>query len=355
MNGLCYSAGSRALELAKLMVAVYQHDSEQLGARAPKGILLLHGISEKQWEDTLKVRGEKLDSLEREYYGGVQVLASEGLEQIDAKLVALSQLPAGFDIEKFTNLLMYGYALIVGYDAREFWPVSSGALGTASETETQHRKASGKGGTDFALGLQEQIQRPDVLPPTLHFGFEQRDEESDILEAEVALAQIHNVREMFEAGLQATGTGIIDREEARSLLAESGVIPHEWTEIEEDTKATDTQEARLKSRLERLMENERIQRAEERFPDAPLVAYRWPDNRTVTLEKRAADALPRGWVMPRLKNRAEGETLYEDPDGDFTITEGDVDRAVEKAGRVEAEIAEVLEASPLPAEQEGEA
>jgi len=68
------------------------------------------------------------------------------------------------------------------------------ALGTATETETQHRKATGKGGLDFALGFQEQLQRPDVLPETLHYEFEQRDEEGELLEIEVKTAQARLVR-----------------------------------------------------------------------------------------------------------------------------------------------------------------
>ena len=59
----------------------------------------------------------------------VEVIASGGMEQADAKLVALSQLPTGFDREVFTDQLMYGYSLVFGFDPTEFWPVNAGALG----------------------------------------------------------------------------------------------------------------------------------------------------------------------------------------------------------------------------------
>jgi hypothetical protein len=356
-NALSFCAASRSLELAKLMVAVYRHDEESLGSKAPKGLLLLKGISEGQWETSLDARADKLEGLERDYYGGVQVLASEGIDEIDAKLVALSTLPAGFDLEKFTNLLMYGFALSFGYDPREFWPVSGGTLGTGKETETQHRKATGKGGHDFALGFQEQLQRPDVLPPTLQFEFEQRDEEGELLEIGVKTAQVRLVREMYEAGLQATGVGLVSREEGRMLLAESGIIPPEWTEAEEEVESTDTESARIRTWKERLLERPGVQAALSAFPAEPIVSYRWPLQRILTVydpsRARRAFIMPKArQALPVGRQADSGDTvLYENEKQDFTITEGDVDRAVEKArDRGGEEIAEVLETPEVPEE-----
>jgi hypothetical protein len=341
-NALSFCAASRSLELAKLMVAVYRHDQESLGSRAPKGLLLLKGISEGQWETSLDARADKLEGLERDYYGGVQVLASEGIDELDAKLVALSTLPSGFDLEKFTNLLMYGFALSFGYDPREFWPVSGGTLGTGKETETQHRKATGKGGLDFSLGFQEQLQRPDVLPPTLQFEFEQRDEEGELLEIGVKTAQVRLVREMYEAGLQATGVGLVSREEGR--------IPPEWTEAEEEVESTDTESVRVLTWKERLLERPGVQAALSAFPAEPIVSYRWPLQRFLTVyDPKTAR---RAFIMPKARKADSGDTvLYENEKQDFTITEGDVDRAVEKArDRGGEEIAEVLETPEVPEE-----
>ena len=136
--GLC--AVSRVWQLIQLMIAIYEHDLEQLGARAPKGLLLLQNISEQQWTDAMAAREANLSKLEREYYGGVAILAQEGVDQIDAKLVALSQLPAGFDLESVTKLIMLGIALAFGYDPIEFWPIDTGALGRSRESEIQHMK-----------------------------------------------------------------------------------------------------------------------------------------------------------------------------------------------------------------------
>lgn len=289
-NDLGFCAVSRALELAKIMVAVYQHDQEQLGARMPNGLLLLQNVGEEQWQTALDSRNAKLDGLERAWFGGVMVLAHEGMEQMDAKLVGLSQLPIGFDHRMFTDLLMFGIALSFGYDIREFWPVSSGALGTATETETQHRKAGSKGALDFGLGFQEQFQAE--LPDSLEFAFEERDADGELRDAGVALAKAQVVTTLYESGLRENAS-LISRDEARSLLANSGVIPPEWTEVEEEAIATDTEVARLKRLRERALELPQVWRAIERFPEEPIVRYAWPQDRMITLWDSGASALHR--------------------------------------------------------------
>lgn len=305
-NGLGYSALSRVLDLAKIMLAVYSHELEMLGARAPKGLLLLQNISEGQWKEAMKARDAALDSQMRKYYNAVAVIAQEGVDSIDAKLVALSQLPEGFDLEVFTNLLMYAYALAFGYDPIEFWPVLAGQLGRGRETDIQHRKGTGKGGLNFMLAFQEQLQQQ--LPETLHFEFEQRDQEGVLLDAQVGQAYADLVTTLYggkatrvpgpggeEGGnFQPTvddSGGVISREEARSMLATAGVIPAAWTAMDEDVTSTDAKNIEEKDKKEQLMENEAIRRAIFQFPNEPIVRYSWPNNRTEILFSRGNEAL----------------------------------------------------------------
>lgn len=286
-NGLGFCAVSRVLEMAKIMVAIYQHSQEQLGVRMPNGLLLLQNVGEQQWQEALEAREATLDGLDRDWFGGVMALAHEGIEQMDAKLIALSQLPVGFDYRVFTDLLMFAYALAFGYDIREFWPASSGSLGTGTETETQHRKSGSKGGLDFVLGFQEQFQAE--LPDSLEFAFEQRDADGEMRDAELAKAQVEGIVRMYEAGLRE-GQPLITREEGRILLADLGRIKPEWTQAQEEAIATDTEEARMKRLREQLLDVPRIRRAIEYFPDEPIVRYAWPRDRELTIWESGAEA-----------------------------------------------------------------
>ena len=325
MFGLGYCAVSRCLELAKLLIAVYRYDQERLCARMPKGILFLDNITLQQWVDSLERREAELTARERQYYGGVQIIASGGAEQANARLVALSQLPDEFDRKIFTDQLMYGYALAFGYDPSEFWPVQYGALGRGTETEVQHRKATGKGGLDMALALQEALQ--NELPPTLQFEFEQRDEEGELRTAQLQRAKFEAIAVAYQAGLQF-GAPLISRDEARSLLAESGVIPSEWTEAEEEAQIESEERRRAR-------ESEALQIAAREFPDEPIVRYVWPHGRLTTLFRDGRELYPFRIAVTRSVKRdkpsddEDGEVLYDS--GDWHITAADVRQAIDNA------------------------
>lgn len=218
-NGLGVCAISRALELAKILTALYEHDAEQLLSKAPRGLLLLNGISEEQWESTLEARGQSMSELEKRYYTGVQVFAGNGLEKVQAELVSLSKIPDNLDHVSFTNLVMNLYALAFKYDPREFWPVSSGQLGTATETDTQHKKATGKGGMDFILAYQENLQ--NLLPSTLEFEFEARDVDGEIKDENLTTLIVNNIVALATAKF-------ITEEQARVMLAEAEIIHKDW-------------------------------------------------------------------------------------------------------------------------------
>ncbi len=332
---LGYCAVMRAAQLAILMVAIYRHDREMLFAAMPKGLLLLTGIDEQDWETAMQANTERLTAKEREFYSGLSIFFSRLGGDLDAKLVALSQLPEGFSMTEWTNLLMYGYALAFGYDPREFWPVSGGQLGTGRESELQALKASGKGGLDFALSFQDNLQRE--LPATLLFEFDQRDTAGELEGYQAIRAYADAVNAMA----QPAGPGYeetLTAEQRRRLFAEKGLIPDEWTVAEEQITLTDTGT----TERDRLLAQPQILRACERFQDEPIVRLTWDWRRgeqlrtlwpsgAQALQPPATYSLP---ARPRVVRRAaapespEPAVLYASEDGDVVITEADVDRAI---------------------------
>lgn len=356
-RGLGFCALSRVWALVEMLIAIYEHDMEQMGARAPKGLLLLQNISEQQWADAMKAREEVLNGLERERYGGVAILAQEGVDQIDAKLVALSQLPAGFDLETVTKLLMVGIALGFGYDPIEFWPIESGALGRGRETEVQHMKATGKGGIEFVHSLQDRLQRE--LPPTLLFEFEQRDVSGQLQDAQVQQAWAAVFNAYYEKG-----TGVLTAEETRQLMVDQGIIPAEWTMAEEQAQVDSSGEQRS------WMYEPAVWRSAMLEPAEPIVRYQFSKNRARTLspsgyeliKKHRSNLVAREVyeelrvvefrdifsyrVFPVLQVREETEDVLYEKD-DVRITSSDVRRAIEEAKeRVGEEFSELLLAEP---------
>lgn len=316
MNGLGYCAVSRSLELAKLVVSVFEHYREQLGSKAPKGILTINGgLTLQQWLQSLEESNAELKSLQREYYSGVQVLVGgEGESEIKVSLTSLSNLPDQFDYKSFIDLIMYGYALEFGYDPREFWPVSSGTLGTGNETTQQHRKASSKGGLDFALGFQEELQ--DELPDTIQFEFEQRDVEGDIAEIAFNKAKFEIIDGMYKSA-DAGGTPLITHDQALQLLVEAKLIPEEWTVSEEPIQATDTDD------IGDMLQKQRVQNALKKYPKDDIVIYSSNTGKFRTIRKAGAEPrfMIRAAPRPKLLASVKG----------VDITSNDLKDAFEKA------------------------
>lgn len=270
--GLGFCAVSRSVEWAQLMLAIYQHDKEQLFARLPKGFLLLNGVSEDNFQKIVADQQDEIENLKRGIFKGVSVLASFDTE-IKAQLVSLSQLPNNFDLKTFTDLLMYGYALAFGYPADEFWPLQGGSFGHSREVEMNEQRSSSKGVGNFILDLQEEIQR--LLPDSLHFEFSRRDTSGDLAEAALNQATIDSINALYNGG-----TGLISREEARMMLAENGIIPNEWTSPNEDVTASDIKGRALRDEL---LDKERVAKARQLYPMSKIVAFQWPQNEITVL------------------------------------------------------------------------
>jgi len=273
-NGLGRCAVSRCIEWAMIMLAIYGHYNEQLLSRSPKGLLLLKGIRQEDFMEAMKNRQVDLNNTDNDYSGRIKVLANP-TEDIDAKLIALSQLPMGFDLKVFTDLLMYGYALAFGYPAEEFWPLQGGSFGHSREVEANEQRSSSKGVGNFILDLQEEIQR--ILPVSVQFEFSRRDTSGDIKEATLQAQRIKNVTDMM-------ASGVINTDEARTLLAAESILPQEWTPEDEDVKGSDTvRRVMIQQIKDRVMDSYHVQTSLSDMPHQPIVHYTWPQNRLITL------------------------------------------------------------------------
>lgn len=352
MMGAGFSGVAMARELAEIMTAVYQHDKEMLGARAPKGLLILQNIDEPMWDAAMKSRKEKLDGMEREYFGGVAVLAQAGVEQADAKLVALSSLPTGFSQREMIDLLMYLYALVFGFSPDEFWPVRGGSFGRGAEAEIGVERATRKGDKDFFSAFQEKLQAE--LPATVLLEYEERSDSGRLIEAQLEKIYAEVATMLYEAGAGTHPDGPLwNQQMTLSYLIERGMVDPVYTDVVEEVEVEDTDIVRTRKMKERLMDTSdqvraavewqkgAIERRGKGGPAYDIVRYLWPSNRVVELWP--ANEYPHYGKLHRVaKKRA---VLFEDEDTGLVITDKDVDTAVADAGdRLGEEFAQVLEA-----------
>lgn len=300
--GIGYPAVLMCIELAQIMVAIYKHDKEQLGAIAPKGLLLLNGVTKEDWNQAMQRRKKDLEEMHREYYGGIAVLASEPMTEIDAKLIALSQLPVGFDRRQFIDLLMYLYALCFGYPPEEFWVVKAAAFQSRSaEVQLGMERAKSKGESVFLDEFRDKLQAE--LPASVLFSYDERDQRGDKLNAETHKIYAEIATMLYESGL-AQSAPLLSKQRTLEYLVRHRVLPPEFSEVVEDAYATDVEEAGRVRMRKWCLEQKRTWLAGERTPDQPFVCYRWdpllPEGSEIVLWDRCDDIFrPKLWQVGR--------------------------------------------------------
>lgn len=283
-RGYGFPALARCYEGAKIMVGVYQVFQEATFTTKPQGIITGKNITQESWVTALQSYDETLVRY-NERFGKLMTIMSQGSDAPEFAIQMFRRLPEGFDLQQWTSLLMYLYALAFGYDAREYFPVDSGDLGSAKETETQHRKASSKGDLDFSLAHQEQIQ--NQLPASLLFEYEQRDVQGEVADAQAAKVKAELVSEI--AGWTVGGESVLTSNQILQIAAKYGIIPDDWTPQEEEVSATDVKA----TEMERIRDLTVVRVAAERFPQEPIVRYEFPSGRARTLFASGEDLLRR--------------------------------------------------------------
>jgi len=259
MLGNGYCGLSRTLATSHILMDVITYKREMLSDMPPAGILFINNMTDIQWQDL----NEKYDTTQHNSGNRVwrDVMVACGIDPaypISADLFRMRQLWESFSEREQMEISIYSFALGFRVDPREYWPVSSGSLGTATEAEIQHRKARAKGEGAIFSAVERVFNGPYGIGGVLRFRFDFRDDDEDQQAAEIAKLKIDNIRKMWEASPNAyyaiqqevggeepggaadedgqpmkavsgvTGIGgMISTEEARALLVNWNVVePH---------------------------------------------------------------------------------------------------------------------------------
>jgi len=235
--GVGFCSVSRALSTASILMDIVRYKRERLSDLPPAGLLMLNNVTEKQWEDITTKYDARMRNDNNTVWRDVMVAMGVDPEcPVSAELFELSKLPEHYSEREATEMAVYTFALAFRVDPREFWPVSSGALGTATEASLQHLKAKAKGEGAIFTKIERQLNSPFSLPKHVRFAFDYRNDEDDERANQIAKLKIENVRRMWESSPNRsavvegqTNEGIITTDQARQLLAQEGLIPQEWS------------------------------------------------------------------------------------------------------------------------------
>jgi hypothetical protein len=194
--GIGFCAVDRAYRALKLLMALHDYDEEKLSNLPPEGIATVTGLTMDEFTDAValwKAQREKDKSLT--FPQVLWLIGSNPNAKVDVDIKAFSSIPESFDRDKVVSHYVSTLALDFGVDAREFWPISSGALGTASESEIQHLKAKGKGPGEFISTTERRIN--GEADEDTQFAFDTQDIEEDMNAAAVAKAWVDAYYPLF--------------------------------------------------------------------------------------------------------------------------------------------------------------
>lgn len=230
------SAVFRSARAAKLLMALHDYDAEKLANLPPEGIATVTGMTPKEFRDAIamwKSQREQRNSLT--FPQVLWLVGNNPGATISVDIKSFSTIPESFDRQTIVAQYINTLALCFGVDTREFWAISTGALGTGAESEIQHLKARGKGGGEFLALVERRLNTE--LPSGVTFEFDTSDIEEDKVAAEVAKAWIDAYIKLVYPpipggtvpGEQTTGQqeSIIDADTFKRLLADKGVLP-DW-------------------------------------------------------------------------------------------------------------------------------
>lgn len=221
-NGVGFCAVSRVIASSQVLLKLARYKNEKLSDMPEAGLLILNNILPKQWDDAQANSQRQRRKLGNEIWSNIMTLFSiDPAQPATATLTSFANLPEGFNELTSTNLYVNIVALAFGVDPREFWPVSSGRLGTSAESQVMNEKAEGKGKGDIIAAIERAINWK-VLPNSVSFRFDFRDDQKDKLKADINSTKVASIMSMWKP--EQVDKGIappVSALELRQMLADN--------------------------------------------------------------------------------------------------------------------------------------
>jgi hypothetical protein len=207
--GYGLSALSRSIAVVQRQLLMGRYIQQRLDDVPLPGLLVLSGITEKQWNE-VQARHIRQQSADGQQPFG-RTIAINSLQPeipVSVESVPFSTPPDGFDYPTYVEIDVNELALAIGVDKQELWELGSGDLGSGAQSEVLHAKSQGKMFGSFLIELERRLN--DVLPESCEFAFKVQDPYEATEKANAA---------QVWAGVVAALGDKLTPDEARLLLA----------------------------------------------------------------------------------------------------------------------------------------
>ncbi len=233
-SGYGMPATLTAMKHIQMLLALYKYEQGEMSEEAVRGILYGGPISMqtvKAIRDKAKEEGRNNE--DESWMSNLIPLLSES-DTLSLNLLPVSRMPESIsDRRQFLDTCAMTYAAIVGVPVGEFWNVDTGSFGEVNKSRLQQQSAITKGEGSIINPFQEALTISGKgFPDTIAFEFTERNDESELLVAQLEQMHFTNAKCMLEVGFT--------QEAVQSWLVGKGVVDASLTDIEEAITATDT-------------------------------------------------------------------------------------------------------------------
>lgn len=180
--GIQYCTFSRLLRAVRTNRDIEIYMSEKVGGRNMRAITAIKGISATQvmeaWNGAQMMNASA--GLMR-YSNPLLVSSVDPTVDVGFETFDIASIPDGFDYDTHMKWYIAAIALAFLSDYQEFAPLPGGGLGTASQSETQHKKTQGKGPALFREQVSH-VMNWIVLPEAVEFLYQDQDLDQEAAE-----------------------------------------------------------------------------------------------------------------------------------------------------------------------------
>jgi hypothetical protein len=217
MNGVGVCAISRVIRLAQIMRSIMIYKDEKISGRQFKQLHLVSGVSKQSIDDAMERGQEEANNQGALRFVLPAIIASLDPEKpVSSTSIELASLPDGFDFDVEMQWYISGLALGFSVDYQEFAPLPGGNIGSSSQSEMLHRKATAKGPATYMRRIAESFKVYGVLPRGAELVYGDVDEQEELEKQAVRTAAA-------EEYAIATRSGILSPEAARKDLVRRNI------------------------------------------------------------------------------------------------------------------------------------
>lgn len=172
--GMC--SLSRAVAIIQQQIPMMKYVAGQMSDVPANGVMFLTGLTGKQYY-------EAMDDYKRRrevtgYRGEMAIGATNSGQEIKGNRIPFAVAPEGFDYSTYIDIAVNAFSAAFGIDRQDLWPLTGKMAGTATQSEVMVQRAMGMAFGDLLSKVKRAINTK-ILPVSLEFDFEYRDEEKD--------------------------------------------------------------------------------------------------------------------------------------------------------------------------------